>query len=99
MVLITNTNLVHLFTLSIHPISVAVLPPPEAEGLGSLSSAIACNKEGRDNQTRLILSALNANLSIEVALWAGVGRGGRAGEGGGGQGRGGEGRGGEAGCS
>ena len=49
MVLITHNNLVHSFTLSIYAISVAVLPSPEAEGLGSLSSAIACNKEGKDN--------------------------------------------------
>ena len=45
MVLITHNNLVLSFTLSIYAISVAVLPPTEAEGLGSLSSAIACNKK------------------------------------------------------
>ena len=68
-----SNNLVHSFTLSIYAISVAVLPPPEAEGLGSLSSPITCNKEGRDNLKRLILSALNAILWTEPALWAGEG--------------------------
>ena len=49
MVLITHNNLVLSLTLSIYAISEAVLPSPEAEGLGSLWSAIASNEEGRND--------------------------------------------------
>ena len=57
-------TLVHSFTLSIHPSGV-VLPLPEAERLGLLSSVTACNKEGRENLRR----------SYRLKLLRGRGRG------------------------